>query len=81
MIRNSDKVIVAADYSSNLYKMSTTDYGKLVRENFTKNYKKTPENSKENINVEAMSFVTKLKLDERVQAYTNESVVTINDHK
>ena len=62
--------------------MSITDYGKLVRENVTKNYKKAPEDSKESINVEALTFVTKLKLDDRVQAYsTNESFVTIKDHK
>ena len=33
-------------------------------------------------NVEALTFITKLKLDNRVQAYfTNESFVTIKDHK
>ena len=49
--------------------MSITDYRKLVRENATKNYKKAPEN----ISVEALTFFTKLKLYDRIQACsTNE---------
>ena len=81
-IKNSDKIIVAADKSTNLYKMSSNEYRKIVQENVTKEYKKAPIGCEEKINQEALTVVTKLKLDDRVQGFsTGNCYVTLKDHK
>ena len=81
-IRNSEKFLVCADKSSNIYKMEVENYRKLVKDNVTKEYRKAPHNAKNEIDKEALTLVTKLKLDDRVQAYTtNDSFITLKDHK
>ena len=52
-IKQSKKIIVSADKSTNLYKMEVEKYEKFVKENVTKTYRKAPENTENNINEEA----------------------------
>ena len=41
-IKKSSDLLVFADKTSNIYKMSTGDYNKLPKDNITKTYKHAP---------------------------------------
>ena len=51
-INSSDKVLVFADKSRNVYKLEKPKYQKLLRENITKSYRKSDEQSVSNVNQE-----------------------------
>ena len=53
MILKSDKVIVAADKTNNLYKLPVKEYNKLLNDNITKTYKKASPAKLKKINKEA----------------------------
>ncbi len=74
-IKDSDKIIVSADKSTNLYKMKVDDYRKVVKENVTKTYRKAPENSEKEINEEVSKIAMKLNLAEKVQKYSGNDVL------
>ena len=42
-INSSDKVLVFADKSRNVYELEKPEYDKLLRENITKSYRKSDE--------------------------------------
>ena len=52
-IRNTEKVIIPADKTRNLYKMEKDDYNKYFTENITKTYKKSNMNKVNKLNLEA----------------------------
>ena len=52
-IRNTEKVIIPADKTRNLYKMEKDDYNKYLTENITKTYKKSNMNKVNKLNLEA----------------------------
>ena len=57
-------------------------YNKLLHENITKSYKKTSNNSKHAIDIEAKAIASSLSLDDRVQQLAaKEAFVTLKDHK
>jgi len=39
-IKNDDKLLVKADKTTNFYKLSTSQYRELIKQNITKDYKK-----------------------------------------
>ena len=54
----------------------------MMRENFTRSYKKCNTNKSNSINVKAKQIVSKLKFDDRVQKLDeNEAYVTTKDQK
>ena len=82
MILQSDKVIVAADKTNNLYKLPVKDYRKLLNDNITKTYKKASPAKLKNINTEAKQIASKLCIADRVQQYQKRSAfLTMKDHK
>ena len=81
-IRKSDKIIVEADKTSNLYELTKEQYLKLLEENVTANYKKVQNSTVDIINKEAKKITSDLKLDDRVRALPlKEAFITLKDHK
>ena len=81
-INNTDELLIAADKSTNIYKMNKSDYNKYLSENVTKTYKKTNTQKVNKINFEAKQITQKLAIDDRVQRMQeNEAFITLKDHK
>ena len=81
-IRNSGKVILPADKTNNLYKVSVEDYTKLLHDSITSEYRKSSEKTKKNIDKESAVIAQSLKLADRMQSYTtDQSFITVKDHK
>ena len=81
-ISKIDEVIVPADKSPNLYKMSVKEYKKKTLENITKTYKKCSKENVENVSKEAAVIARRYKLEDRIEIPTeDEAFITIKDHK
>ena len=63
--------------------MPTSERNKLLKENFIKTYRKSPEKLQKSINWEGKAIVTKLKLSDQIKNQLTESptYVTLKDHK
>ena len=80
-IRESNNLVVSADKSRNIYKVSKANFERMMHENVTKTYKKCNTNKSNSINL-AKQISSKLKIDDRVQKlHENEAYVTIKYHK
>ena len=66
-IKATKQLLVSADKSRNVYKVSKNDYDKLMHENVTKTYKKGDMNKVKNINRDAKKIASDLKLADRVE--------------
>ena len=81
-INKSDKVFLMADKTTNIYKVTTDEYNKLLTENITKDYKKTTEQTLNKCNQEASKIAHTLKLERRIETHgENKAFITIKDHK
>ena len=81
-IRNSTSLYVPADKTTNLYKLQTESYKKLLNDNITKDYKKTEMSTKRSIDQEAKKIANALQLDERIECLVErETFITLKDHK
>ena len=81
-IRSSDKVIIQADKTSNLYTLEPTHYEVLLNNSITKEYKKAPPEAMDAINMEIREIASRLKLDDRMQIHsTPNCFITAKDHK
>ena len=81
-INECDDIILQADKTSNLYKMSPDQYKKLLLETITTEYKKTDENKVSKTNEEAARITDKLDISDRVDAMTRaKAYITVKDHK
>lgn len=81
-LRKEEKVFVKADKTTNYYKMEPGTYQNLLDKNIQKSYKKTEAITEYNINSEAQSITTKLKLEDRIEKMAKkESFITLKDHK
>ena len=81
-IKKTDKVIVQADKSPNLYKMEPEEYKKLVLQNITKDYRKCSRSEVEKVTKEAARIARRYNLDDRIDIPTeNEAFISIKDHK
>ena len=49
-INNTDKVLITADKSRNIYQINKSDYNKFLRENVTKTYERFTANQMKKIN-------------------------------
>ena len=82
MIKQSGKVIVPADKSTNLYKIEKNEYEQYVTNNITKEYKKSTDNKVNEINTEAYGIAHNLDLEDRMERLQQtESYITVKDHK
>ena len=81
-IKSSNKMFVAADKTTNIYKMDVDNYRKLLRDNITSTYKKADKSLTKKINQEAKHIAEKLKLDNRIECLAEKnSYITLKDHK
>ena len=81
-MRNTEKVIIPADKTRNLYTMEKDDYNKYFAENITKTYKKSNMNKVNKLNLEVKKIADKLSIPNRVdRLHNNEAYITIKDHK
>ena len=82
-IKKSNKLVIFADKTNNLYKISPKNYDKLLLDNITKNYKKCTNNPADTIDSRAQELLNENNITgkripklERSQAY-----ITVKDHK
>ena len=81
-INSTQEILVNADKSSNIYKLSKDDYNKYMLENITKTYKKCNKTKVNQINYQAKTIIEKLGIIDRVEKIQeSEAFVTIKDHK
>ena len=81
-IKNSGKVVVAADKSTNLYKMDKDEYESHLVNSITSTYKKSNHDKVEHINNNAYECAKDLELEDRMeQLQTSEAFITVKDHK
>ena len=81
-IKKSKEVFLMADKTTNIYKVKPELYQKLLTETITKDYKHTPSETVNNINREAKGIAEKLKLEDRIEQYTEgKAFITLKDHK
>ena len=81
-IKNSRNIYVFADKTNNVYKMSTSKYNELLKENVTKTYKKAPEKLQKSIHLEAKTITTNLKLSDGMEKLAETpAYITLKDHK
>ena len=81
-INLSDKVLVFADKSRNVYELDKTQYEKLLRENITKSYRKGDEQSVDSVNQELSDIATKLDIGDRIESKARQQAfISLKDHK
>ena len=81
-IKNSDKLLIPADKTTNFYNMDTSTYNDLLHKNITKTYRKVTPSTTNPIELEAQSIAKKLDLDDRINITAKrEAFVTLKDHK
>ena len=66
-ITKSQKLLILADKTDNLYKLTTDKYKKLLTGNISKAYKKSTLSTMHNIITETKVFKQDLQLDERTE--------------
>ena len=82
LIRNEPKLLIAADKTTNFYKLDPATYNDLLEKNITKSYKKAEPETTRAIHKENKNIATKLGIDDRVDATANkEAFITLKDHK
>ena len=81
-IKSSNNLFVPADKTTNVYKVKTADYRKLLTSNITKQYKKANIGAKDEIDSEAKQITSRLRLDDRVeQMAKRKAFITLKDLK
>lgn len=81
-IKKSDKIYTPADKTTNMYKLSKTEYQKLLHENVTKDYKLSSKEELKSINKEAKTIATKLELEHKIECIAEkDAFITLKDHK
>ena len=83
-IKDSRNIYVFADKTNNVYRMSTSEHNKLLKENVTKTYKKGLEKLQKSMYLGANSIAARLKLVTESKNLLNYQVpthVTLKDHK
>ena len=82
-INKTKELIINADKSTSIYKMSKEDYRKQhLRNNITKTYKNSNRKQVNDINLDVKKIAQKLEIDDRVEKMLEtEAFLTIKDHK
>ena len=81
-IKASDKVVVPADKTRNMYKMDKDVYNKLLGENITKSYKKADEKHLHEIHSEWRQISTEFNIADRIKITAEkQAYITLKDHK
>jgi hypothetical protein len=81
-IKESDHLLIAADKTTNFYKLEPKTHIKLLEDNITKDYKRAPQSLEKDINMEDKNIASELKLDDRIDTIAKtEAFITLKDHK
>lgn len=81
-MNQSDKIYVNADKTRNVYKISTDDYNRLLKNNVTQDYKTCEEVKIKKTNDDAREIAKKLEISDRVDKYIKaDAFITIKDTK
>lgn len=79
---NTSKLLIAADKTTNFYKMNQCEYDQLLSKNLTKAYKKTNKKAFIKINQASKDIARRLKLDDRINTTAErEAFISLKDHK
>ncbi len=80
-IRKEDKLLVAADKTTNFYRLDAHSYKQLVNTAITKSYKKAPNSTATKIISTEKKIAENINLDNRIDALTaRHAFVTLKDH-
>ena len=75
-------MLIAADKTTNFYKLEPSEYNDLLEQNITKSYKKAHPNTIRDIHTENKKIAAKLGIDDRVDTTANkDAFITLKDHK
>ena len=78
----TNKVIVLAGKTCNLYNVEKEDYKKYLRDNITKTYKKLANSKVKTVNLDPKKIADKLLISDRVdQLQKHDAYITVKDHK
>ena len=81
-IKNEPKLLIAADKTTNFYKLEPSTYNDLLEKNITKSYKKAQPEATQAIHKENKAIATKLRIDDRVDTTADkDAFITLKDHK
>ena len=81
-IKKETKLLIAADKTTNFYKLEPSKNNDLLEQNITKSYKKAHPNTVRGIHTENKKIATKLGIDDRVDTAANkDAFITLKDHK
>ena len=81
-IKNEPKLLIAADKTTNFYKLEPSAYNDLLEKNITKSYKKAQPETTQAIHKENKAIATKLRIDDRVDTTADkDAFITLKDHK
>ena len=81
-IENESKLLIAADKTTNFYKLEPSTYNNLLEQNITKSYKKVQHTATHTIHSVDKGIATKLGIDDRVDITANkDAFIALKDHK
>ena len=81
-MKKDERIYVAADKTTNFYKMKAEKYEELKNKNITKEYKKASKNEVKKVDLGDRDLAQKLDIDDRVYSLNiQDCFVTIKDHK
>ena len=81
-IRSSKNMLVFADKSTNLYKVSREHYEKLLHDSITQTYKRATSGTKRKIDKESKQFSEHLGIADRMECYSDHhAFITLNTIK
>ena len=72
-MKRENKIYVAADKTTNYYKVAPEDHNEMLMNNITKEYKKSNETALKKVDKQDRNIANKLELDDRIYAFTNVS--------
>ena len=81
-IKTCTNVLVCADKTSNIYKVTAQDYKNLITKEIHKGYKKAPPGTVDDINKEAANIIKQNNITGKIPKYEKrEAFITLKDHK
>ena len=81
-MKNEPELLIAADKTTNFYKLEPPIYNDLLEKNITKSYKKALPETTQAIHKENKDIATKLGIDDRVDTTVEKDVfMTLKDYK
>ena len=81
-IKFSSNVFIPADKTTNVHELKPKEYKKLLRDNVTKIYRKSPPRQEKVINLESKEITKNINLEDRIKCIAkNNAFVTLKDRK